>query len=206
MPFIRAEKRKGNTYYYLVKSVREGKRVFHKYIKYLGTKMPEKLPPTKDLPPTKIPFETFYTGNISGYTVFQRQIFIFVQHIGRHYYITRLIPALPDIITKKRAKDFDLYDFDLYIFVPLVLEKKRIHKNIITTLFNKINLPAKIKSKIKNIQTYNDLYVQLYDQVQKLKISDSRKLTHVIELSKIYDDIIPIDKITIKIAPRHTKI
>ena len=35
--FIRANKRKGRVYYYIVKSIREGNRVQQKVIAYLGT-------------------------------------------------------------------------------------------------------------------------------------------------------------------------
>ena len=42
MAFVRT-KRKGNrTYYYLVESKREGKKVRQKVVKYLGTQMPTK--------------------------------------------------------------------------------------------------------------------------------------------------------------------
>jgi len=42
MAFVRTKKIKGGTYYYLVESIREGKRVRQKVIKYLGTKAPTK--------------------------------------------------------------------------------------------------------------------------------------------------------------------
>jgi len=40
--FIRTKRIKNRTYYYLVESRREGKRVRQKVIKYLGTEMPAK--------------------------------------------------------------------------------------------------------------------------------------------------------------------
>jgi len=40
MSFIRAKRIRNNTYYYLVKNKREGKKVRQKVIKYLGTEPP----------------------------------------------------------------------------------------------------------------------------------------------------------------------
>jgi len=40
MVFIRSKKIKGNTYYYLVRSVREGSRVKQITLDYLGTEKP----------------------------------------------------------------------------------------------------------------------------------------------------------------------
>jgi hypothetical protein len=41
MAYIRTKKIKGGTYYYLVKSVREGKRVHQINLSYLGTEKPD---------------------------------------------------------------------------------------------------------------------------------------------------------------------
>lgn len=38
--YIRQDRRKGRTYYYLVESHREGKKVVQKRLKYLGTAQP----------------------------------------------------------------------------------------------------------------------------------------------------------------------
>jgi len=42
MAFVRTKRIKNRTYYYLVESRREGKRVRQKVIKYLGTEAPTK--------------------------------------------------------------------------------------------------------------------------------------------------------------------
>ncbi len=42
MAFIRVKQRGDKSYYYLVESKREGKKVRQKVIKYLGTNPPEK--------------------------------------------------------------------------------------------------------------------------------------------------------------------
>ena len=39
--YIRADKRKGRTYWWLVESYRQGDRVIQKRLKYLGTKKPD---------------------------------------------------------------------------------------------------------------------------------------------------------------------
>jgi hypothetical protein len=39
--YIRADRRKGKTYYWLVESHREGDRVVQKRLQYLGTKKPD---------------------------------------------------------------------------------------------------------------------------------------------------------------------
>lgn len=41
MAFLRTKKIKGNTYYYLVKSIREGRRVRQIVLAYLGAEKPE---------------------------------------------------------------------------------------------------------------------------------------------------------------------
>jgi len=40
MAYVRAKNVKGNTYYYLVKSVREGGKVRQVFLDYLGTEKP----------------------------------------------------------------------------------------------------------------------------------------------------------------------
>ena len=40
MAFVRSKRKDNRTYYYLVESKREGKKVRQKVIKYLGTKLP----------------------------------------------------------------------------------------------------------------------------------------------------------------------
>ncbi len=47
MAFIRAKVCRGRTYYYLVESRRDGKKVRQKVLKYLGTKAPEGWHPKK---------------------------------------------------------------------------------------------------------------------------------------------------------------
>jgi hypothetical protein len=42
MAFVRTKRIKNRTYYYLVESRREGKKVRQKVIKYLGAEMPTK--------------------------------------------------------------------------------------------------------------------------------------------------------------------
>jgi hypothetical protein len=42
MAYVRAKRRGDKTYYYLVESKREGKRVRQQIIRYLGTKLPTK--------------------------------------------------------------------------------------------------------------------------------------------------------------------
>jgi len=47
MAFIRSKNIRGHTYYYLVETHREGKKVRQKVLKYLGTKPPEGWQPKK---------------------------------------------------------------------------------------------------------------------------------------------------------------
>jgi hypothetical protein len=42
MSYVRAKRRGNRTYYYLVESKREGKRVRQRVIRYLGTEVPTK--------------------------------------------------------------------------------------------------------------------------------------------------------------------
>jgi hypothetical protein len=42
MAFVRAKQKGNRTYYYLVESKREGKKVSQKVIRYLGTELPTK--------------------------------------------------------------------------------------------------------------------------------------------------------------------
>jgi len=44
MAYIRRRKRGNKVYYELVESKREGKKVVQKFIRYLGTSKPEKIP------------------------------------------------------------------------------------------------------------------------------------------------------------------
>ncbi len=40
--YVRKKKIKGRTYYYIVKSVREGKKIKQVYMEYLGDTLPDK--------------------------------------------------------------------------------------------------------------------------------------------------------------------
>ena len=145
--------------------------------------------------------EKVFTGNTSGYTIHRNKLNIFVQHKGRMYFITNLLPVLREYVTIKHENDLKLYNFDSFVFVPLYLEKKRLHAYSVQKVLRNLEIPKEIKDRAVSPSTYDELYNVLYDSIRSMQYNESSVLDYTIALSALFNKHVPIKDITYHLTP-----